>query len=191
MKKMWLVFLCCVCSSGCAYVSYMHDPFVDIPAFAQVTDTIYRGGAPKPAGYERLQSLGIQSILNLSQDTKQVGQEEPWARARGIEFYNIPIDLYVRPSDEQALRFLEIVLKTAKRPLFIHCEDGRDRTGTMVALYRVAAEGWTIKQAYTEARKIGYWPYHGDEAPLKAFMHQLKDNPLYFKRAKELMNAEN
>lgn len=70
------------------------------------------------------------------------------------------------------------MLKTAKRPLFIHCEDGRDRTGTMVALYRVAAEGWTIKQAYTEARTIGYWPYHGDEAPLKAFMRQMP--PLFW-----------
>lgn len=170
-------------------MSYMHDPFVDIPAFAQVTDTIYRGGPPKAAGYERLQSLGIRSIISLSQDTRQVKTEEQWARAHDVEFYHMSVDLYTKPSDEQALGFLEMILKTAKRPVFVHCEDGRDRTGTMIALYRITAEGWTIKRAYDEARQIGYWPYHGDEAPLKMFLHQLKDKPAYFDRAKELMNA--
>jgi protein tyrosine/serine phosphatase len=120
-----------------------------------------------------------------------VRNEERWAAANGIKFYNLPIDLYTKPSDDQALRFLEIVLDNANQPVYVHCEDGRDRTGTMIALYRVAAENWTIKDAYHEARVIGYWPYHGDEAPLKMFVHQLKDKPLFFKKAKELLRENN
>ncbi|MFA5099605.1 MAG: tyrosine-protein phosphatase [Candidatus Omnitrophota bacterium] len=186
MKKISALIAFCVLVSGCAYVSYMKDPFADIPAFAQVTRTMYRGGPPKAAGYEILQGLGIRSILSLSQDMKRVRQEEQWAGANNIKFYHIPIDLYSRPADEQALRFLEIALDSSNLPIFVHCEDGRDRTGTMIALYRVVVQGWTIKDAYHEARVIGYWPYHGDEAPLKAFVHQLKDKPVFFEKAKEL-----
>jgi tyrosine-protein phosphatase SIW14 len=186
MKKILVIIALSMLVPGCAYVNYMKDPFADIPAFAQVTQKISRGGPPKAAGYETLQKLGIKSILSLSQDTKSVQREEAWAAAHNVKFYNIPIDLYSRPSDEQAIRFLEICLDRANLPIFIHCEDGRDRTGTMIALYRVAVDGWTIKDAYHEARMIGYWPYHGDEAPLKAFVHQLKDKPLFFEKAKEL-----
>jgi len=185
MKKLIGSILVCIAVSGCAYVNYMKDPFADIPAFARVTQNIYRGGPPKPAGYETLKGLGIRTILSLSQDKKDVRREESWASANNIKFYHIPVDLYSKPSDEQVIRFLGIVLDRTNVPVFIHCEDGRDRTGTMIALYRVVAMGWTIKDAYHEARVIGYWPYHGDEAPLKAFVHQLKDKPLYFDKAKE------
>jgi tyrosine-protein phosphatase SIW14 len=186
MKKIIVIIVCSVLFAGCAYVSYMKDPFADIPAFAKVTQTLYRGGPPKTAGYETLRNLGIKSILSLSQDTKRVHQEESWAAANNIKFYSIPVDLYSRPSDDKAIRFLEVVLDRSNLPIFVHCEDGRDRTGTMIAFYRVVVMGWTIKDAYNEARVIGYWPYHTDEAPLKAFVHQLKDKSLYFEKAKEL-----
>jgi protein tyrosine/serine phosphatase len=191
MKKLLIIIAAFLPLAGCAYFSYMKDPFVEIPAFARVTDKIYRGGPPKADGYETLKKINVKAILSLSQNVKQVQKEELWAAANGIKFYNIPIDLYTKPADEQALRFLEIVLDRSNQPVFVHCEDGRDRTGTMIALYRVVAEAWTIKDAYHEARVIGYWPYHGDEAPLKMFVHQLKDKPFFFQKAKELLSENN
>jgi protein tyrosine/serine phosphatase len=189
MKKIFVLAICCALISGCAYISYMKDPFADIPAFGSVSDAIYRGGQPKIAGYERLSMLGIRSIVSLSQDIKRVENEKLWAQANNVRFYHLPIDLYRMPSDDEALRFLGFVLDRLNYPVFIHCEDGRDRTGTMIAFYRIVVEGWTIKDAYHEARVIGYWPYHGDEAPLKAFIHQLKDKPFYFEKVKELKHA--
>jgi protein tyrosine/serine phosphatase len=191
MKKALIIIAAFLPLAGCAYLSYMKDPFADIPAFTRVTENIYRGGPPKAAGYDTLKDINIKAVLSLSQNIKQVQNEERWAVANGIKFYHLPIDLYTRPSDEQALRFLEIVLDRSNQPIFVHCEDGRDRTGTMIAFYRVVAENWTIKDAYHEARVIGYWPYHGDDAPLKMFVHQLKDRPLYFQKAKELLLENN
>jgi protein tyrosine phosphatase (PTP) superfamily phosphohydrolase (DUF442 family) len=189
MKKISAFIAFSLCITGCAYVSYMKDPFTDIPAYARVTQTLYRGGPPKAAGYDSLQNLGIHAILSLSQDMKRNHQEESWAAAHKVKFYSIPIDLYTKPTDEQAIRFLEIVLDRSNLPIFVHCEDGRDRTGTMIMFYRVVVQGWTIKDAYHEGRVIGYWPYHTDEAPLKTFVHQLKDKTLYFEKAKELSRA--
>ncbi|MCU0650866.1 MAG: dual specificity protein phosphatase family protein, partial [Candidatus Omnitrophica bacterium] len=174
----------------CAYLSYMKDPFRDIPAFAKVTPDLYRGGPAKPEGYEILKKMGIKSILNLCQNEKLVSKDVSWAMDNGVIVHHMPIDLYSKPSDEQAISFLKIVLDKSNQPVFVHCEDGRDRTGTMVALYRVVVDNWTIKDAYHEARVIGYWPYHGDEAPLKMFVHQLKDKELYFRTARELMRND-
>jgi protein-tyrosine phosphatase len=41
------------------------------------------------------------------------------------------------------------------RPVFVHCLRGKDRTGTVVAVYRIARDGWTNRQALDEARKLG------------------------------------
>ena len=39
--------------------------------------------------------------------------------------------------------------------MFIHCKRGSDRTGTVVACYRISKEGWTDERAITEARQYG------------------------------------
>jgi hypothetical protein len=58
----------------------MKDPFNEIPAFAKVTDIVYRGGQPKPAGLRTLKNL-VKAILCLRQDEKRVQQERSCAQA--------------------------------------------------------------------------------------------------------------
>jgi hypothetical protein len=52
-------------------------------------------------------------------------------------------------------------------------------------MYKVIVSGSTIKQAYKEAKNLGFWPYYG-EAELKNFIHQLKDKQIFFEKAREL-----
>ena len=42
------------------------------------------------------------------------------------------------------------------RPVFIHCKHGADRTGTMVAFYRLVFEGWSKAEALREMREGGF-----------------------------------
>ncbi len=174
---------------GCAYVSYIKDPFVDIPNFYRVNDDLYRGGHPTEKGIKELKSLGVKTVLSLEENSDKLTEEKHIVLESGIDFYNIPLSIYKRPGDKQVIRFLEIVLNKDKQPVFIHCSNGRDRTGTMIAMYRVVVEGLSIKNAYKEAKQYGFWPYRGD-AELKNFIHQLKDKIIYFKKAKELTHED-
>ena len=165
--------------SGCAYFSYLRDPFSDIPNFSQATATIYRGGYPKLAGYERLKALGIKTIINLSGDNRRSEQEKEIVRKYGFKFIQIPLSIYTWPEDEKVLLFLKTVLDGDSQPVFVHCTNGRDRTGTMIAVYRVIVEKKGPKEAYKEALQHGFWPYRG-EVVLKDYIHQLKDRKILY-----------
>jgi protein tyrosine/serine phosphatase len=180
MKKYINIVSCClIMLSGCAYANYATDQFKSIPAFYKVNNNLYRGGEPDMDGLNRLKNMNIKTIVSFQQESDEVATERAMVHAFGMEFYNIPLSVYERPTDEQVLEFLDIVTNQANFPVFVHCASGRDRTGSMIAMYRVVVDGWTIKEAYQEAKDLGFWPYKGD-AELKAFIHQLKDKDIYF-----------
>ncbi len=183
--KIIIICLILLSFSGCAYLGYFRDPFVDIPNFYQVDERLYRGGQPKPEGFKKLQALGIKTVISLRGEDEKTYNEKETLKTLGINFYNLPMSVYTRPRDEHILSFLESVLNKNNQPVFLHCESGRDRTGAIVAVYRVVVSGLTIKQAYKEAKILGFWPYRG-EAELKNFIHQLKDKKIYFEKAREL-----
>jgi protein tyrosine/serine phosphatase len=58
--------------------------------------------------------------------------------------------------DEDVVKFLKIVTDKDKQPVFVHCQHGSDRTGTMCAVYRVAVQGWSKEDALREMREGGY-----------------------------------
>ena len=68
------------------------------------------------------------------------------------------------PFDED---FFDIVLDPQRQPVFIHCKRGKDRTGTMVALYRIEVNGWSNAEAIAEMDAFGYTDYYRD---LKRFV---------------------
>jgi protein tyrosine/serine phosphatase len=126
-------------------------------------------------------------VINLRGENKVLLEEKKRVKLLGMNFYNIAMSIYKYPDDEQVLKFLKIVLNPQNQPVFVHCESGRDRTGAIIAMYRVVVCGWSIKEAYREAKRFGFWPYRG-EAVLKKFIHQLKDKKIYFQKAKEFLN---
>ncbi len=166
-------------STGCAYLGYLKDPFVDIPNFHKVDESLYRGGKPNKDGWMRLKELGVKTVIDLCGKDENIIKEKELVSKLGMDFVNIPLSVYKKPTDEQVLRFLDIVTDKQRQPVFVHCDSGRDRTGAIIAMYRVVVCGWTIKEAYNEAKSLGFWPYHGN-AELKRFIHQLKDKKLYF-----------
>lgn len=172
-----LSFLIIFC--GCAYLGYLKDPFVDIPNFSQVNESIYRGGYPKAEGYDELKKIGIKTIVNLSGKNKRSEQERKTAAEYGFGFVHIPLSIYKWPEDEKVLKFLETILDPDKQPVFVHCTNGRDRTGAMISVYRVILEHKGPKEAYKEALRHGFWPYRG-EVVLKKYIHQLKDRKVFY-----------
>ena len=60
------------------------------------------------------------------------------------------------PEDDDVVRFLRIATDPARQPVLVHCRRGADRTGAMVAIYRVVVEGWTRADAIDEMTHGGY-----------------------------------
>ena len=174
--------------SGCSSFYYLSDPFCAIPNYHIVDNRVHRGGFPKKTGFKVLKTHNrIKSILSLRGfDDKSIAEHD-FALKNNLSFFSIPLSVYKQPTENNVKQFLNIVLNPDNQPVFVHCTSGRDRTGAMIALYRVVVYGWGPKEAYKEAKKLGFWPYKGKEA-LKTFIHQLKDHPEYCTYAKELIN---
>ncbi|MEO0526765.1 MAG: dual specificity protein phosphatase family protein, partial [Bacteroidota bacterium] len=49
-------------------------------------------------------------------------------------------------------------IHTAKKPVLVHCWHGSDRTGAVMAAYRVVFENWSKEDAISELRRpeLGY-----------------------------------
>jgi protein tyrosine/serine phosphatase len=58
-------------------------------------------------------------------------------------------------------------------PAFIHCQHGADRTGTMVAVYRVRVQGWTKEDAIKEMMEEKYGFHHVYEEVVLKFLNKL------------------
>ena len=60
------------------------------------------------------------------------------------------------PADDEIRTFLGAVLDPAKQPMFVHCAEGRDRSGVMCPVDRIEVDGRTPQRAYEEMRSFGW-----------------------------------
>ena len=122
--------------------------------FGKVNESIYRGAQPDAAALKNLQRLGVKTIINLRMAGDCWKEEAAQAAANGLVSTNIPLHGLGRPTQEQ-VRTLLAVLEASPQPVFIHCQHGCDRTGTLVACYRIQHDKWSAKEALKEAELYG------------------------------------
>jgi len=127
----------------------------ELPRFRQVSERLYRGAQPRNGGLSRLRELGINTVINLRGASAQTRAEEAEARALGLNYFNIALPNWGRPQDARVRRILEIIVAPENGHVFIHCRSGVDRTGMIVAMYRMTNEGWNANDALAEANRDG------------------------------------
>lgn len=140
---------------------------VGVPNLHRVSDTLYRSAQPTPEGMQNLRALGIETIVNLrsfNSDRKRIA-------GTGLAYEHIYTKAW-HPEAAEALRFLQIVTNPRRTPVLVHCQHGADRTGTMVALYRIAVQGWS-KQAAIDEMTGGGFGFHEVWANLPVWVEQL------------------
>lgn len=128
--------------------------------FHLVAPSIYRGAQPDMERFADLAALGIRTVINLRSTQDRVERERRVVEGLGMKFVNIPLRGYRSPADAQIRRALaELDEATrAKTPAFVHCRLGKDRTGTVIACFRIARQGWSNEDALREAKKLGMSP---------------------------------
>src|SRR5215471_538148 len=123
-----------------------------VPYAAEVAPGLYRGGQPDEHGVAWLKEIGIRTVLNLRHF--HGGKEQRRVEAAGLGYHRIRLESSDAPRREQVLRFLELVRDPALRPLYVHCKHGVDRTGAMMAVYRIEEEGWSNAEAFAEMKSF-------------------------------------
>jgi tyrosine-protein phosphatase SIW14 len=131
----------------------------ELPNFHKVSDMVYRGAQPKSGGLELLRQLGIKTVINLRADDTRAKQEEAGARLAGLQYFNFPFERWGRPEDKTIEQVLSIINNPANQPVFVHCQHGADRTGVVIAAYRIRHDGWTSEKATAEAKRFGLKPW--------------------------------
>jgi protein-tyrosine phosphatase len=127
-----------------------------IPNFGRVTEMLYRGGQPKPESYEELKALGIEIVVNFREERDKIEVERREVEALGLRYVNIPWSSWHRPPTQRVAEFLALLRANPQKKIFVHCHRGADRTGVMVAAYRMAVENWTPPQALAEMKAFHF-----------------------------------
>jgi tyrosine-protein phosphatase SIW14 len=151
-----------------------------VPNFGEVTPTLYRGGLLNPTGFKTLAEMGVKVVVDTHDDSKT---EKKDVEALGMKYVAIPWHC-PWPRDEVFARFLKVLQANRGRKVFVHCRLGDDRTGMMVAAYRMAQEGWTADQAMNEMKAFGFTREHhllcpGLASYEKHFPERLKNSPAF------------
>ena len=148
-----LIMACAISSAGQRGLPAQQG----IVNFAKVSDGLYRGAQPDTVAVSNLQKLGVRTIIDLRMPNRVRKAEETEARGQGLAYTNVPMHGLGRPGDEQVRNVLSLI-ENLPGPVFIHCEYGCDRTGTVVACYRIKHDKWSPKVALQEAARHGmYW----------------------------------
>ena len=140
---------------------------IKIDNFGVVNEHYYRGAQPTSADYPDLAALGVKTVIDLTRDGRD--DEKGLVEAAGMKFVRIPLTTTEAPAEMAITQFLALVTDPANQPVYVHCQGGRHRTGTMTAIYRMTQEGWTPARAYDEMKQYRFEGFPG-HPELKKFV---------------------
>jgi protein tyrosine phosphatase (PTP) superfamily phosphohydrolase (DUF442 family) len=138
-----------------------------VPNLHRVSDKLYRSAQPTEQGMKNLKGMGIETVVNLRSFHSDRGE----LGTTGLGYEHIYMKAW-HPERKEVVRFLQIATNPKRTPVLVHCLHGADRTGTMCALYRVAVQGWTKKDAIQEMTEGGY-NFHGVFENLLKWINEL------------------
>jgi protein tyrosine/serine phosphatase len=124
---------------------------------------LYRSAQLSKAGFAAaIDAHGIRSVLNLrgaNPDSAWYIDELAVTSERGVAHYDVGISARRPPTEAKISEILEI-LRTAPKPILVHCKSGADRAGLVSALYRYAVQSKSAAEAGAElSLRYGHFPW--------------------------------
>ena len=128
------------------------ETFDGIDNFAVVDETVWRGSAPSTEAYAALAEAGVVTVVDLRAEADPDGTRES-ASAAGLSWVHVPIRDGQTPTAIQVATVTAII-ESADGPVFVHCQAGVGRTGSLIAALSVA-DGGSPGGALMEALRFG------------------------------------
>lgn len=158
-----------------------NDCVPGVPNFAKVTAKLWRGSQPDtddPDIFRKLEQGGVKTVINLRHDHDDFSK----LRETNIRYLWIPMRAW-HPEEEDLVLFLSALRRAFadpnRWPVFVHCAEGKDRTGYAIATYRIIEEQWEANDAIHEMFAFGYNPiWFGNPDFLRGLKKDSKDKEI-------------
>lgn len=118
--------------------------------FYRVDDGVYRSNQPSGKDFELLEKFGIREVLNLRNWHNDTAE----ARKTALKLHRIS-SRATTISQPEIIASLRIITQR-QGPIVVHCWHGSDRTGAVIAMYRIVIQGWTKAAAIDEMVNGGF-----------------------------------
>ena len=124
-----------------------------VPNLNQVTPFLYRSAQPDAAGFMNMATtLKVKTVIDLREsqtDAAYLGDSK-------IRPFYVPMNA-LHITNEQIIAALALIRAHQNEgPILVHCQHGADRTGVVIAMYRIIYQGWSKQQAVDEMKNGGY-----------------------------------
>ncbi len=90
------------------------------------------------------------TVVSFTLGRDELSAEKDDVEALGMRYVHLPWSTMHDPPAEHVKAFLSLFRESPNQTVFVHCKAGVDRTGVMVAAYRIAVEHWRPDQAVAE-----------------------------------------
>jgi len=154
-----LLTLTLLAASGCAGLVPTPPPprpyaGARLPRFDRVDERLYRSAQPtRDTLAEVVARAGIRTVVKLNRGADPT--------LPGVRLLHFPLDPMVEPPPSRLTEILDAIERAqADGPVLVHCTHGEDRTGLVVALYRLR-RGTPVEVAYADMIRHGFHPYPG------------------------------
>ena len=128
----------------------------------RVSPVLYRSEQPEPEGLQALAkgeplepaAPPVKTVVSLREFHDKDGEVLD-EKSSSVHYERVRFNP-ARPETEDVVRFLRIVTNPSRTPVLVHCEHGADRTGMMVAMYRIVVQNWSKDDALAEMKEGGF-----------------------------------
>jgi len=118
----------------------------------RVAPGVLRGAQPGKDGYATLKAMGVRTVIDMRTSASERKQVE----AAGMRAVAMPIEMSREGLKDVVDRVVALMADPANQPVYVHCRHGQDRTGIVVAAYRMKQQGWSLTDAEAEMQAFGF-----------------------------------
>lgn len=122
--------------------------------FSLVAKGVYRGSYPNFTNFSFLKSLGLKTVLFLCPESYPQRNAE-FLSKNGINRVDVPMEGNKEPfktiADAHMVDALRFITDARNHPIYIHCNKGTHRTGTVVGCLR-KLQDWCLTSIFEEYR---------------------------------------